>query len=236
VRIVFDVPSALSPLLTSGQAEAILVSSIDYLRFGNRTMVDGVSISSNGAVMSVRLFSKKPFREIRTLALDQSSMTSNALARLVLREQFQCDPDCKLDCPDLNAMLSEADACILIGDNGMRYTREDLHVLDLGEAWKKMTGFPFVWALWVGTKSLPADLAAWLRAARQYGEEWLDSVIADAESETGFSLATCDRYLRSVMKYDFGVEERKGLRKFARMLETHGLLHDNQVQSPAVVA
>lgn len=236
MHVIYDVPSALPPLLTAGQVQAILVSSIDYLRFGNRTMVDGVSISSNGPVMSVRLFSKKPFREIRTFALDQSSMTSNALARLVLREQFQTDPECTVINPDLDAMLQEADACVLIGDNGMRYTREDLHVLDLGDAWKKMTGFPFVWALWVGTKALPADLAAWLRAARQYGEEWLDVIIGDAASETGFSQVTCDRYLRTVMRYDFGIEERKGLRKFARMLEAHGLLHSTPAPSSAVLA
>ncbi|MBV6458156.1 MAG: Chorismate dehydratase [Fimbriimonadaceae bacterium] len=163
-------------------------------------------------------------------------MTSNALVRLVLREQYQVDPVCRLDLPDLDAMLSEADACVLIGDNGMRYTREDLHVLDLGEAWKKMTGFPFVWALWVGTKSLPADLSAWLRAARQYGEEWLDTIIADAAEETGFPSTTCDRYLRSVMRYDFGAEERKGLRKFARMLDAHGLLHTSAAPPSAVMA
>jgi chorismate dehydratase len=225
VRVIYDIPSRLPDFLNTEKAQAILVSSIEYLRQGDRAMVDGVSISSSGPVMSVRLLSKVPLREIQKLSLDSSSMTSNALARMLLRELFDTDPVCSIESPDLDTMLSNSDACVLIGDNGMRYTREDLHVLDLGEAWKKLTGFPFVWALWVGRRDLPVDLASWLQAARHYGSTMLDTIVADCSEQAGVSRTTGEHYLKSVMRYGFSTEERKGLRKFARMLESHDLLH-----------
>src|SRR5437762_3384223 len=119
VKVVYDVPSRLPALLASADVQAILVSSVEALRAPCRA-VDGVSITTRGEVRSVRLFSKVSFKDIRTLALDQSSMTSNALALIVLNELFQAQPETYPASPDLPTMLASADAGILIGDAGMR--------------------------------------------------------------------------------------------------------------------
>jgi len=166
VKVVYDVPSKLPALLETGEADAVLASSIEALNTGNRKVAGGLCIASNGTVLSVRLFSKVPPRQIKTLALDQSSLTSNALARIVLAERFETEPTGSPLAPDLNEMLSEHDACILIGDIGMRTDGEGLHVLDLGEEWKELTGLPFVWALWIGSNNLTPELAGMLNVAR----------------------------------------------------------------------
>jgi chorismate dehydratase len=165
VKVIYDVPSKLPELLDSGRADAILVSSVDALRVPGRRMAEGVCIGSHGAVKSVRLFSKVPPKQIKSLALDQSSMTSNRLAQVVLRERYGIVPEGKPELPDLAKMLETHDACVLIGDIGMTAPSDGLYVLDLGEEWRRLTGRPFVWAAWIGGERLTPDLVAWLYTA-----------------------------------------------------------------------
>jgi chorismate dehydratase len=166
-EILLDVPSKLPQLLKDKKVEAILVSSIEALRTPNVTVADGVAISSFGPVKSVRLFNKVPFHEIKKLALDASSMTSNALAQIILAESHGIQPLAAAQLPDIESMLAEADACILIGDNGLKDIQGNLQTLDLGAAWTDLTGLPFVWAVWTGSNELSDETAEILREARE---------------------------------------------------------------------
>jgi chorismate dehydratase len=162
VRVLYDVPSKLPAMLEAGEAQAVLVSSIDALRIPGRRMAMGMCIGSDGPVKSVRLFSRVPPHEIRTLAHDASSLTSNRLAQVILAEAFDSRPVTQVLAPNLDEMLQAADACVLIGDIGMAADGTGLHVLDLGEEWRRLTGKPFVWAAWIGGEDLMSELAALL--------------------------------------------------------------------------
>jgi len=176
VRVRYDVPSRLPALLQSGEAQAILVSSVDALMVPDRRMVAHVCIGSHGPVKSVRLFSQVHPRHIQTLALDASSLTSNRLAQIILAERYGSHPTLTTMAPNLESMLAAADACVLIGDIGMAADGTGLHVLDLGEEWFKLTRKPFVWAAWIGNEGLTSELATYLigGAALQYVGRHLD--------------------------------------------------------------
>jgi chorismate dehydratase len=223
VHVVYDVPSRLPPLLEEEVAQAILVSSIEALRLPCR-VADGVAIGSQGAVRSVRLFSKVPLDRITTLALDQSSMTTNALAQIVLADAYGVRPGVKLFPPVLSEMLADSDAGILIGDAGMRQSGENLHVLDLGDAWLELTGLPFVWAVWLGGEGLVPELAGLLRHAARWGRQHLEEIVPGAAEETGFTVSEARTYLAEVMDYDLGPRQKAGLAEFGRRLVAHGLL------------
>lgn len=159
VEVVYDVPSKLPALLDSGEVDAILVSSIEYLRRDDLVIAADVGIMSNGPVASVRMLSKVPLEKIESLALDQSSMTSNMLAQIILAEKGVRPRLVTME-PNLTAMLAECDACVLIGDKGLEADGSGLVDVDLGAAWTEMTGEPFVWALWL-TKSDRFDNTPW---------------------------------------------------------------------------
>lgn len=218
VEVVYDVPSRLPQLLAGGDVQAVMVSSIEALRVPGLRVADGVSISSQKDVLSVRLFSKVPPRMIGSIALDEGSMTSNALARIILKERYERDIEGELMAPRLDAMLERHDAAVLIGDNGMRASGEGLHVLDLGYEWRRLTRLPFTWALWVGDDGLTPELSMWLYAAMLYGMARMDRVVAIAAQETGFTVPQCENYLRRVMDYNFDEPHRLGLQEFARFL------------------
>jgi len=166
VQIFYAVPSALPASLASGEADAVMVSSVECLTQPGARIAEGVCIGTDGPVESVKLFSRVPFEQIKTLALDQSSLTSNRLGQLILREVYSAAPKVVTLPPVQATMLAQADACILIGDIGMSAPTEGLHVLDLGEAWTSLTGLPFVWAVWTGGERLTPELVALLNAAR----------------------------------------------------------------------
>lgn len=222
VDVQFAVPSQLPPLLDAGEVQAILVSSIESLRRPN--VAGGVSISSFGEVMSVRLFSKVPYDQIQRLALDQSSMTSNALVQILLAEIYSCRPDARPLPPDLSAMLDEADAGLLIGDAGMRTEGDGLHIMDLGQAWTELTGLPFVWALWVGEAGLTPELAGHLASAAPTTLEILDEVLPLFADETGFTESLARLYLTEIMDYGFGEAHQAGLAAYAEKAAALGLI------------
>lgn len=223
--ILYEPPSSLPGLIESGAVHAAMVSSIFALQSPHARIAAGVSISSRGRVESVRLFSQVPFDGIRRLALDASSLTSTALCRLVLAERFDCEPTTFDAEPDLDAMLSAADAALLIGDPGMSATpSDDLFVLDLGKAWEEMTGLPFVWALWVGGEGLDDRLAARLVQARSEGVASIETIAEREAAVRGWSLSTCRHYLAEVMEYTLDDEHFEALRRFGTMCEMHGLL------------
>jgi chorismate dehydratase len=224
VHVVYEVPSKLPELLAAGAVQAIMVSSIEALRHPGKRVAAGVCIGSQREVLSVRVFSKVPPGEIRTLALDQSSMTSNALAQIVLSQTYGVKPITGPQPPNLVAMLADHDACVLIGDNGMRETGDGLYILDLGLEWFKLTGLPFVWAVWLGEGTLTAELSSHLNAAERWGAANLDQIIAEAPLASGIPAELCERYFREIMHYPMGDRELEGLAEFGRLLTVHGFI------------
>lgn len=167
IEVIYDIPSRLPALLDSGEVDAILVSSIELLRRDDLLPVAEVGIMSYGPVKSVRMLSKVPLTDIKTLALDVSSLTSNILAQIILAEQGVF-PMTETVSPDASNMLASHDACVLIGDKGFEADGTGLVDIDLGEAWTDLTGLPFVWALWLGKNVQPLNfplLAALLHSA-----------------------------------------------------------------------
>jgi chorismate dehydratase len=249
-EVRLDVPSQLPQWLDAGRADAVLASSFEALATPGRSAAAGLGIVSEGAVRSVRLFSRTSLDRIRTLALDASSMTSNALARIVLAERFGVRPDAQTMPPDLEAMLEACDACVLIGDAGMRAPTDGLDVFDLGEEWTGMTGLPFVWALWIGNERLSPELSGLLalaRAASALGapadpetsrrlEPWRRQAEArfgppDAAAEieetaegTGWPKAEVASYLQEAIGFDLGPRHGAALTAFRELAQTHGLL------------
>ena len=234
VEVVFAVPSKLPQMLERGEVQAIMVSSIEALRTPGRRIAQGVCIGTQKDVLSVRVFSKVPPRKIETLALDQSSMTSNALARIILKERYDVAPEVNPEPPSLSGMLANHEACVLIGDNGMREQGEGLHILDLGLEWHRLKNLPFVWAVWLGNEGLTPELSKHLVSAELWGRANIDRVLADAPRDTGIPYALCERYFHKIMHYHLDERELHGLKEFGRELHKFGLV--DPVHFPALIA
>jgi chorismate dehydratase len=226
VKVLYQVPSKLPALLDSGCVAAALVSSFDALSCPGRRITAGC-VSTLGDAQSVRLFSKVPFPQIRTLALDSSSLTSIHLAQVVLIETYGVRAEVRSMAPDLTTMLADCDAAVVIGDKGMVANGEGLHVVDLGREWRKLTELPFVWAAWIGGASLNEELAAHLERANEWGRKHLDEICRETQMECQWPGDSCRIYLTEIMNYALTPRHIEGLRFFQGLLLKHGYLKED---------
>ena len=215
IEVIYAVPSELARLLAAGEIAAALVSSFEYFRTPGYMIVPGVSISGQDTIESVRAFAKVPWRRIESLALDTSSLTSVALLKILLAEQLDSYPAFLHAAPDLDNMLAQADACLLIGDKGMQANGTGLNVLDLGHAWRRLTGLPFVYAVWLGQKeNITPHLVQSLATAKAWGLTQIEAIAEEEAQRLGTSVRQCRHYLTEVMDYDLGEEHRQALEVF----------------------
>jgi chorismate dehydratase len=226
----FDIPSRCAALLHEGAIDAGLIPSIEYLRApggeGYRIVPD-VAIASLGPVASVALYAKRPVSDVRSIALDTSSRTSVALTRLLCVRAFRIDPVFEASGPDLPAMLDRSDAALLIGDVALLSEgRKDVEKIDLGDAWTKLTGLPFVYAFWAGRPdALTPEDVRMLQEARDAGAAQPERVAGDYFDDPALQ-AIGTRYLRDNIRYGLGGDERAGLETFYRYASELGLVQE----------
>src|SRR5579871_2290305 len=216
VELVLDVPSRLADQLHAGSLDVALIPVIEYFRAGGYAIVPDIAIASRGPVLSVTLFSRVPWPEIRRVALDEGSRTSAVLAQILLRRRHDVQPELELLPLDRNAEESNADAVLLIGDRAMRACLPGFaHAFDLGQEWFDWTGLPFVYAVWAVRAG--ADLRGVDEALAQAKRRGLGraGVIAQREApRLGLDAGFCRRYLANIIHFDFGPREQAGLHHY----------------------
>jgi chorismate dehydratase len=218
-HLKFQVPSICADQLRSGEVDAGLISSIEFLRIPELRIVPGLCIASPKRVRSVVILSKVPPEEIRSLALDTSSRSSVVLGQILLRERYGASPETHAMGPDLAAMLETHDAALVIGDPAMRARKEGLIVLDLAEEWHAWTGLPFVFALWMVREGapelpLPGGLAPFFQKSLEMGQQNLATIIDEAWHAIGWTKLELREYLTENISYHLGEAERESLALF----------------------
>ena len=222
---VYLPPARVADGLAAGGLEVGLVPSVELQRIPGLSVVPGLCIASQHEVRSVLLVSRVPPAEIRRVALDESSRTSAVLVRLLLAERHGVRPEAMPFRPDLEAMLAEADAALLIGDPALRVPRDRFHVIDLAAEWRALTGLPFVFAVWAVAPGVESGgLARWLAASLAAGQREMPRLVAMAAAETGLGEVEVRTYLTEHLSYHLGAAERASLEELFRRAEQHGLL------------
>jgi chorismate dehydratase len=222
----FDVPAQCAALLHEGRIDVGLIPAIEYLR-GDYRIVADIAITSDGPVASVAVFSRVPVERIQTLALDVSSRTSVALTRVLCAARWRIRPKLTPNEPDLRAMLTRADAALLIGDPALQIDAEKFGVekIDLGSEWKALTGLPFVYAMWSGRDGAvsPRHVAE-LQAARDRGVAAIPEIARRFSGDDQQRVQMVEQYLRDNLKYPLGEREVAGLRRFHELAAEQGLV------------
>ena len=146
--ISYTLPSSCAQDLQAGTADIGIIPAAAYALIPGLRILPGVAIASRCAVRSILLVSKVPLQEIRTVALDTSSMTSVALIKVLFEKCLGGGRTFAPMAPDVEQMLGQHDAGLLIGDPALQIDRSRYRTLDLADAWIRFTGKPFVFAFW----------------------------------------------------------------------------------------
>ncbi|MFL5579318.1 MAG: menaquinone biosynthetic enzyme MqnA/MqnD family protein [Gemmatimonadaceae bacterium] len=231
------VPSALNRRMAEGTLDVSVVSAVEYARESHRyLLLPDLAISCDGPVRSVMLFSKRPAGELggRRVLLTRSSMTSVALLELLFEHVWRARPEFApgdAELADLGAFAAEEhDARLVIGDAALVLGADPAalgyrYAYDLGAEWKRWTGLPFVFAVWVAQRRVAAADAlrvhASLIASRDWGLAHLPELARQAHETTGVDTALCEEYL-SGLDYGLSYPHLAGLCEFFRRLVDAG--------------
>ena len=231
-EIAYTLPSSCARNLAEGAADIGIIPAAAYTQIPGLQVLPDVAIASRRAVRSILLVSKIPLEKVRTVALDTSSMTSVALTKVLFEKWLGGGRTFTPMAPNVDEMLAQCDAGLVIGDPALQIDRSRYHTLDLAEEWIRYTGKPFVFAFWAVRgealqESDPAlDLAAVFRESRDHGltSESLDQISREWAPRLALSESDVRSYLTQNIHYEFDVDCLQGLQLFYRYTAELGVL------------
>jgi chorismate dehydratase len=213
--VSYTVPSACARALAEGKADIGIIPAAAYAQIPGLQVLPEVAID-----------------QVRTVALDTSSMTSVALTKILFEKWMGGGRTFAPMAPDINAMLAEHDAGLLIGDPALKIDRARYQTLDLAEEWIRHTGKPFVFAFWVvrgdalreANPSL--DLPAVFQNSRDHGlkDSSLNEIAREWAPRLESSEAEVRAYLTENIHYRLDAGCLEGLRLFYRYAAEIGAL------------
>jgi chorismate dehydratase len=218
-----EVPSRLLAGLRENRFDIALLPVIDYQRLEGLCLVPSGGIGCDGPTLTVRIFSKKPIEQIESLACDTDSHTSVALARVILAERYGLKP-AFIDLVHNDG--PPADARLLIGDKVVCEEPPGFdHQLDLGHAWKELTGLPFVFAIWTARKGVDlGDLPARLTRARLEGVAHVDVLIQRHAIPRGWPAGMALQYLTVYLKFEIEQKHLEAIKLFHELAGKYGVI------------
>lgn len=231
--IVSGPPAQLNELMARGELDVSATSSIEYARHPERYwLVPDLAIGSRGPVQSVLLLSRVPVEELQDREILVSSQTHTSAALLtVLFRHWDIAP--RYVTGDATSTLTSGErpqAILAIGDEALnlRYHPDYPVRVDLGEAWRKLTGLPFIFGVWVAQRSDFEDrpeavrtACKTLQKAKRHGRKTIDDMCRLACENSCLDMDEMRSYFDGLV-YELGEEERKGLERFYEELVEAG--------------
>ncbi|MEX2672829.1 MAG: menaquinone biosynthesis protein [Phycisphaeraceae bacterium] len=220
LTVRYDVPSALLEDLTAGEVDLALCPVIDYqLSDKPLTIVPVGGIGCDGPTLTVRLFSRVPLERVTHVLADTHSHTSVVLLRLLMQELYgnaitveSLDHDTSID------WATGPEAVLLIGDKVVTASPPDelyAHQLDLGSAWKTLTGLPFVFAVWMMRADETLGSApAVLDNQRSANADRIEDIAAACAERHGWTVQLATHYMRDLLRYTVGPRELQAMQEF----------------------
>ncbi|MGC9326406.1 MAG: menaquinone biosynthetic enzyme MqnA/MqnD family protein [Candidatus Hinthialibacter sp.] len=220
-KIILDIPSSLGRQLEQGELDVALLSSIVLYRHSDYGFIPGLGISSHGPVRSVCLFCKKPLSEIQTVALDQSSLTSVTMIRILFADFWKIQPRYLSFQPPIDNGLRLADAALAIGDPTLLFDGRNVETYDAGELWRQYCRLPFVYAVWVTRPGLdPQSLVEPFSLAAESGLANMDDISEQCARKTSLTADSYRDYFTRCIQYKLNDFHMEGMNYFFKKTQT----------------
>jgi chorismate dehydratase len=218
-------PARCADLLEADVVDAALVPVIEYQRMANVKVIPRVCVGSHSAVRSVVLVSKHAELErVRTVALDRKSRTSQVLVKVIFKEFIGVEPIWTVSGADVETMLADHDAALVIGDPGMTITLANFKVFDLANLWHSFTATGFVFAMWMAKASAVGSVSGVdFVGARDEGLKHLDEIVS-ASVELPLPVHEIRKYLTENITFEVDEGLERGMLLYFELAKKHGLI------------
>ena len=235
VEVIMDTaPARSAELLAQDRVDAALVPVIAFQVLDDVRLVPDVCVGARTRVRSVCLVTNgMDLSDVRSVSLDVSSRTSVALTKIIFREFLGFEPEWKDAEPEIESMLADSDAALLIGDPALQLSVDSalgishsaLRTFDLAELWHANTGLGFVFAMWMTRRE---GVAIDLAGARDEGLAHIDEIIANYRSDIHLGPGEMQDYLSNNISYSIDPSMEKGMELYFQLAEKHNLIDRNR--------
>jgi len=228
--ISYTIPAQCAADLQAGRADIGIIPTAACAAISGLVILPDVAIASRRAVRSILLVSKVPLEEVREVAVDSSSLTSVALLKVLFAKYWGGAREYTAMAPDVEGMLAENDAALVIGDPALKVERSRYVTYDLAEEWIRHTGKPFVFAFWAlrrdALENAPPGLAVAFRDSRDHGllPGSLDRIARDWAPRLALTEREIRSYLTESIHYELDPACVEGLQLFYRYASECGAL------------
>ena len=252
----FTVPSQCAEALRGRTVDIAIIPAIEYQRIPGLVVLPELAIASQNRVRSLLIIAKKPIEQVRSIALDRSSRSTQALTRILAARHWKIDPDFFETEPDLSQMLEKADAALLIGDPALRLSiaieknstvspqgravcqaatlgipgAEIFHIYDVVGEWRKFSSLPAVMAVWAARPEVATpEVLADFSASRDFGLSQIPAICLEAARELELPQPVLESYLRHNIDFSLGEENRRGLERYFHEAAKLGLIAQEKI-------
>ncbi len=218
--LVLSPPSQCYTNFINGAADIALLPVAAIPSLGNDVrIITDWCIGTNGGVRTVVMMSNDPLEKIRTIYTDPHSITSERLLRLLCGELWDISPEfIPLDDYARAENPAPGEGFLLIGDKVFGYEGRFAFTRDLSDAWKALTGLPFVFAAWVARAEIDTDRIAALNRAMADGVAHIPEAVKKyGHAEKPYAV----EYLSRNIDFVFDTQKRKALELFWEMSLKH---------------
>ncbi len=161
-------------------------------------------LGASSSVRTVALMSSTPAENIKRISLDNESLTSVNLVKILCQHLWHISPEYCCD--------KDADAHLFIGDKVFEHEGKYPYSYDLADAWRSLYSLPFVFAVWVAREGVSPQTIENLSSALSFGLKNIDKAINHFGHEgKPYSL----EYLTKNIDYIFDDDKRKALKLFS---------------------
>lgn len=233
-EFISGVPAALNVMLAAGKIDVCPSSSFEYAIHSERyKILPQLSISCNGAVASVLLFSRIPIEELhgQVIQLSAESATSVNLLKILMAKRYNCHCRYTVNSQNITDALETSTALLLIGDAALRASMNEtgLYVYDLGQVWRDWIGLPFVFALWLCRREVAdnpqlIELSHRLIRSKELAPLHHDRIIQYAREAKWMPVERLLEYWRKNISYELEEPDISGLTTYFEMCHDLGLI------------
>lgn len=211
INISLDTPLDCAQKLIDNKADIGLIPVAAILSLPYWQIVSDYCIGAVGAVNSVFIFSNCPIEEANIIQLDPESGSSNNLAKVLLKNYWQLNPQQITNAPDYANSRDVKTAFVQIGDRTFGKKNQFPFVYDLAETWQQFTGLPFVFAAWVANKPIDPEFMKGFDKALKAGLDAREEVLAELPVYKDFDLHD---YLFHKLDFNLTDDKREALNRF----------------------
>jgi len=217
-------PRNLATMFEKGEIDFAPVPSFYYLKNKNKLRSYEFCVASKNSVLSVVVISREKMLDNQCIAVTNQTSTSINLLKIILRERGLKNEVVPVDESKASELLKRCPHALVIGDEALKARMEYSVVMDLGEEWRDLTGYPMVFGISTSLKErYMSEVNRTVIESIRWGEENIDAIAKEAASKYELPKEFLAGYFKT-LTYRLGAQERRGLELFEEKCHEYGLL------------